>query len=78
MDVEIVEVQLTAIRVGTEISAILEKKAILNLEITDKTKANVILVEKQETQEQTQEIIQEIIQEIKQEIEDIKIESNII
>ena len=74
VDVETVEVQLTVITVGAEISAILEEKAILNLEITDKTKANVILVERLETQEQTQEIIQEI----KQEIEDVKIESNTI
>ena len=73
-DVETVEVQLTVIRVGAEISAILEEKAIPNQEITDKIKANVILVERQETQEQTQEIIQEI----KQEIEDVKIESNTI
>ena len=33
-----VEVQLTAIRVGVEISAILEEKPIPDLEITDKIK----------------------------------------
>ena len=70
VDAEIVEVQLTAIRVGAEISAILEEKPIPDLEITDKTKANVILAERQETQELTQETIQEI----KQEIEDVRIE----
>ena len=75
VDVEIVEVQLTAIRVGAEISAILEEKPIPDLEIADITKANVILVERQETQELTQETIQETIQETKQEIEDVKIES---
>ena len=66
--VEIVEVQLTAIRVGAEISEILEEKLIPDLEITDKTKTNVILAERQETQE----LIQEKNQEIKQEIEDVR------